>query len=162
MTNELNARELDFYQKLRQKMQRWMSSPESKGNQYAEYLLSAPDLFHLMVKLTLDPDVPTKLKTQLGLAVAYFISPIDLLPEIIFGPIGLADDIAVAAFVLNNVMNQVDKSVIERHWAGDHDILILVKEIIEKADAMLGGGAWRKVKNYLNRNIHDGDNNFHA
>ncbi|OIO59563.1 MAG: hypothetical protein AUJ47_10540 [Candidatus Marinimicrobia bacterium CG1_02_48_14] len=162
MTNELNPKELDFYQKLRRRMQQWLSSPESKGNQYADYLMSAPDLFHLMVKLTLDPDVPTRLKTELGLAVAYFISPIDIMPEIIFGPIGFVDDIAVAAFVLNRVMSQVDKSIIDRHWAGDQDILVLVKMIIEKADRLLGGGAWQKVKNFINRNLSDGNDNIYT
>ena len=157
MSYELNDKELDFYQKLRRRMQKWLSSPESKQNKYAEYLMSAPDLFHLLVKLTLDQDVPRKSKTKLGLAVAYFMSPIDILPEVIFGPIGFADDIAVAAFVLNSVMNEVDKGVVERHWAGDNDILPLIKQIIEMADRMLGGGAWRKLQKYLNRNNLNGN-----
>lgn len=162
MTNELNETELDFYQKLRHKMQKWMSSPESKGNVFADYLMSAPDLFHLLVKLTLDPEVPSKQKAQLGLAIAYFVSPIDVLPEIIFGPIGFLDDIAVAAYVLNGLFNHVDKAVIERHWAGETDILVLIRGIIEKADAMLGGGAWRKIKTYLYRNMTDGQPDIHT
>ena len=156
MSYELNEQELDFYQKLRRRMQKWLSSSENKHNRFAEYILSAPDLFHLLVKLTLDPSVPGKSKAKLGLAVAYFMSPIDILPEIIFGPVGFLDDIAVAAYVLNNVMKEVDKSVIERHWAGDHEILPLVQQIIVKADQMLGGGAWRRLQKYLNRNNLNG------
>ena len=162
MTYELNEKELDYYQKLRRRMQKWLSTPGSKGNKYADLLMAAPDLFHLLVKLTLDPDVPTKAKLKLGFAITYFMSPIDIIPEIIFGPIGFADDIAVAAFVLNKVMNEVDKEVIEKHWAGDNDILDLIQNIIEKADQMIGGGAWRRVRKYLNKNRLNGDSDHHA
>ena len=152
MSNELNEKELDFYQKLRRRIQKWLSSTENKHNKYADIILCAPDLFHLLVKLTLDPEVPLGAKAKLGFAVAYFMSPIDILPEFILGPIGFLDDIAVAAYVLNNVMNEVDKTIIEKHWAGDHDILGLINLILEKADQMLGGGAWRRVQQYLQRN----------
>lgn len=157
MTYELNEKELDYYQKLRRRMQRWLSDPEHKQNKYAEYIMAAPDIFHLLVKLTLDPRVPLASKTKLGLAIAYFMSPIDIIPEIIFGPVGFVDDIAVAAYVLNGLFREVDPTIIEKHWAGDHEILPLVTQIIEKADGMLGGGAWRRLQKYLNRNSLNGN-----
>lgn len=151
MSYELNEKELDYYQKLRRRMQRWLSDPDHKQNRYAEYIMAAPDMFHLLVKLTLDPDVPIGSKSKLGLAIAYFMSPIDIIPEIILGPVGFVDDIAVAAYVLNAVMKEVHPTIIEKHWAGDHDILPLITHIIEKADSMLGGGAWKRLQNFLKR-----------
>ena len=64
--------------------------------------------------------------------------------------------------ILNKVMNEVDKEVIEKHWAGDNDILDLIQNIIEKADQMIGGGAWRRVRKYLNKNRLNGDSDHHA
>ncbi|MCF7801191.1 MAG: DUF1232 domain-containing protein [Candidatus Marinimicrobia bacterium] len=151
MSYELNEKELDYYQKLRRRMQRWLSDPEHKQNRYAEYIMAAPDIFHLLVKLTLDPNVPITSKYKLGLAIAYFMSPIDIIPEIILGPVGFVDDIAVAAYVLNAVMKEVNPAIIEKHWAGDHEILPLITQIIEKADSMLGGGAWKRLQNFLKR-----------
>ncbi|MCF7796466.1 MAG: DUF1232 domain-containing protein [Lentisphaeria bacterium] len=151
MTYELNENELDYYQKLRRRMQRWLSNPEHKQNKYAEYIMAAPDIFHLLVKLTLDPRVPIAIKSKLGIAIAYFMSPIDIIPEIIVGPVGFVDDIAVAAYVLNSVMKVVDPAIIEKHWAGDHEILPLIAQIIEKADRMLGGGAWKRLQKFLKK-----------
>jgi len=130
--HELPPKEQDFYQKLRIRVRDWQ---REKGADYKwmDYIILAPDLFHLLVKLSFDKDVPPAKKAQLLFVTAYFISPIDLIPDPIPG-IGLLDDIALAAFVLNSLMNTIDPQIIQRNWAGEQDILVLVKRIIEKAD----------------------------
>ena len=95
--------ELDFYQTLRRKIQEW-ETKEGANHKWAEYILLAPDLFHLLCKLAIDKEVPTKDKAMLAGALAYFVSPIDLIPEAILGPAGYVDDIALAAFVLNSII----------------------------------------------------------
>jgi uncharacterized membrane protein YkvA (DUF1232 family) len=105
-----------------------------------------PDLFHLLCKLSLDDEVPIKEKAKLAGAIAYFVSPVDLLPEIITGPLGYLDDIAVAAYVLNGIINNTDKALVEKHWAGDGDVLHVIRQIIKGADEMLGSGLWAKLK----------------
>jgi len=136
----------DFYQKLREEFRDWAKTEEGQSNKFAEYLLCAPDLFHLLCKLTFDSRVPTLEKAKLAGAIAYFVSPVDLIPEAILGPVGYVDDIALAAIVLNNLVNKTEQGVIQEHWAGDGDVLNLIKEIIEAADEMLGSGLWRKLK----------------
>lgn len=137
----------DFYQKLRQQFKKWLSTKEGKTNKYAEYLMFAPDFFHLLVKLAMDPDVPASEKAKLAVAIAYFVSPIDLIPEGIVGPAGYIDDIALSAYVLNSIVNSVGPDVIKKHWAGDGDVLIAIKEVLKVADEMLGSGLWKKIKN---------------
>ncbi len=139
---------IDFYQKLRNKFSQWSQTDEGKNYQFARYLLAAPDLFHLMCKLTLDSRISTKHKAMLGGAVVYFISPIDLLPEAILGPLGYVDDIGLAAYVLKTIIKENAEPVIE-HWAGDGDILELVQKILDIADQMIGSGLWKKVKKVL-------------
>jgi uncharacterized membrane protein YkvA (DUF1232 family) len=142
-SHELPHKEHDFYQKLRIKVRNWR---QEKGDDYKwmEYIILTPDLFHLLVKLSLDKDVPPAKKAQLLFAIAYFVSPIDLIPDPIPG-IGLLDDIALAAYVLNSLLSSIDPLVIQRNWAGEEDILILVKRIIEKADEIIGSGLYRKL-----------------
>ena len=89
-------------------------------------------------------------KVKLITAIAYFISPIDLLPEAILGPIGYLDDLGVAAYVLNDLLNSVDPQVIKRNWVGDNDILLLIKKILINIDNMIGKGIWEKVKGIMN------------
>ncbi|ADY56295.1 protein of unknown function DUF1232 [Syntrophobotulus glycolicus DSM 8271] len=136
----------DFYQSLRGKIRDYFKSEEGKTNRFAEYVLLAPDLFHLLCKLTVEQEVNVEDKAKLAVAIAYFVSPVDLIPEILLGPAGYLDDVAIAAFVLNSIINNTAPEVISRHWAGEGDILIKVKEIIKIADNMVGKGVWNKIK----------------
>lgn len=138
--------ELDFYQNLRNKMKTWLQSEEGKKTEWADFLMLAPDLFHLLCKLAIDPEVPAAEKAKLAGAIVYFIFPVDLLPEALIGPLGYADDIAVAAWVLNNMLNRLDQEIIIRHWAGEGPILELLQNIIAQADRMIGSGLWAKIK----------------
>jgi uncharacterized membrane protein YkvA (DUF1232 family) len=106
----------------------------------------ATDLLHLMCKLSIDPDVSVKDKAKLAGAIAYFISPLDLVPEALVGPIGYVDDIAIAAYVLNGIVNNTDPEVVKKHWAGEGDVLENIKNILKVADDMVGSGLWEKLK----------------
>ena len=136
----------DFYQTLRGKIHDWLESKEGHDHTWADFLLLAPDLFHLLCKLSVDPDVSSQDKTKLVVAIAYFISPIDLIPEAFLGPIGYVDDIALTAFVLNGLLNRTDPETIRRHWAGEEDVLEVIQKIIGVADQMVGSGIWKKLR----------------
>ncbi|GBG54978.1 hypothetical protein SPFL3102_01150 [Sporomusaceae bacterium FL31] len=136
----------DFYQKLRQKVRGYISNEDSKKNKYVEYILVAPDIFHLLCKLTLDLQVPIKQKAKLAGAIAYFISPLDLMPEAIIGPLGYIDDLALAAYVLDGIINEVNPDIVKRHWAGDDDILKLIQHLIKLGNEVVGTGIYRTIK----------------
>ncbi len=139
----------DFYQNLRNKMKDWLGTEEGKDYKWAEYIMFAPDLFHLLIKMSFDKEVPTAEKAKLAAAIAYFVSPVDLIPEALLGPIGFADDIAVAAWVLNSIVNDTDPEIVRKHWAGDGEVLEIIRKIIKAADAMVGSGLWAKIKSKL-------------
>ncbi len=71
------------------------------------------------------------------------------MPEAILGPIGYLDDIALAAYFLNQLVNAGGAPVVQRLWAGDGDVLELIKKIVAKADEMVGSGLWEKIKKML-------------
>ncbi len=136
----------DFYQKARIDIRKWLQTKTGKSSKWSEYLLVAPDLFHLLAKLALDKDIPATEKAKIAGALAYFISPIDLIPEALVGPLGYLDDVALAAYVVNSVMKSCDHSIITRHWAGEQDVLELVRQIVDVAADMLGTKIWDKLK----------------
>ncbi|MCK5077235.1 MAG: DUF1232 domain-containing protein [Calditrichia bacterium] len=138
----------DFYEKMRYKIETWLKE-NGLENKYAGYLLLAPDFFYLLIKLIKDDRVPRKEKVKLAAVIAYFISPIDLIPEAILGPIGFVDDVALAAFVLNGLLNRVDEKVVKENWPGEGDILEEIQKIIEKADDLIGSGLIKKIKKYI-------------
>jgi len=151
LETEVIPKAYDFYHLLRRRIRAWAESKTGRMHRFAEFLLWGPDLFHLLVKLVNDDDVPRKHKLQIGFAIAYFISPIDLLPDMLLGPIGFLDDIALAAFVLNNLLNDVDPKVLRKHWAGDEDVLVVVRKVVREADRILGKGLALKVRALVGR-----------
>lgn len=142
----MNTKEKDFYQKLRIQIKNWLDTRTGKDQKWSEFILLAPDLFHLMCKLVIDPDVPLANKLKLGAAIAYFIAPLDLLPEAFLGPIGYLDDISVTAYVIDQLLNDVHPQIVQKHWAGDKDILLITRNIVINANRMLAGGIVKKIK----------------
>ena len=141
----------DIYERMRSQIQKWAASKEGESNKWVEYVLLLPDLLHLLCSLVLDPDVPAAQKAKLGVVVAYIISPLDLIPEGVVGPIGLVDDLALAAFALNQLFNEIDESIVLRHWKGKGDLLAIVRNLIATADEMIGSGLLVKLKALVKR-----------
>jgi len=133
----------DYYKKIRSQIGVFL---EEKHFPYADILLLAPDIFHLLVQMTFDRRVPREKKIKLAAALVYFISPLDFLPEAILGPIGYMDDLALAAYVLNDFVNNGDPDILYEHWAGKGDILATIQNILTVADHYLGQGLWERLK----------------
>lgn len=134
-----------YYRRLRRTVRIWAGGEQSRANQYAEYILASPDLFMLMVRLSRDDRVSRTNRAKIGGAVAYFINPLDLVPELVLGPAGLVDDVALAAYVLYDLLETTDPFVVREHWEGNGDILDLIRQILTVADAMVGGPVWRRL-----------------
>lgn len=91
-----------------------------------------PNLVKLLARLVRDPRVPRRSKLVVGAAIAYVVSPIDLLPEFI--PIvGLADDVLLAAYAVNHLVDVAGEDVVLEHWDGPKDLLELVRTVLDVA-----------------------------
>ena len=127
-----------FYKQFRERV-------SSYSGPYAEYILLVPDLLLLVGRLMLDPRVTTRHKAYLGAALAYVISPIDLLSERQLGPAGYLDDLAVLVAALHQLINEADPQIVLQHWSGDADLLAKVREILGQADQFIGKGRLDKI-----------------
>jgi uncharacterized membrane protein YkvA (DUF1232 family) len=143
--SESGSKETQFYSKLRKTVKIWAGGEKSRANQYADLILAGPDLFILLARLSRDSRVSRTDRARLAGAVAYFVNPLDLVPELILGPPGLVDDVALSAYVLHEVLENTDPSVVREHWEGDADILDLIRQILAVADTMVGGPIWRRL-----------------
>lgn len=123
----------DFYRQLRERV-------SSYSGPYAEYVLLLPDLFVLLSRLMLDARIDSRHKAMLGAALAYVVSPIDLLPERKLGPLGYVDDLAILVAALHRLLNEVDPQIVVSHWPGNADLLATVRRLVEQADQMIGKG----------------------
>ena len=128
----------EFYRTLRDKVSGYTGA-------YADYVLLVPDLFLLITRLMLDPRIDAKHKVYMGAALAYVISPIDLLSERRFGPIGYLDDLVVVVAALNMLFNEVDRRIILEHWSGKEDLLGTIQKVLAQADQLIGKGRLEKI-----------------
>jgi uncharacterized membrane protein YkvA (DUF1232 family) len=87
-----------------------------------EVAMLLPNLAMLFKGLIGDPRVPGSSKALLLVGLAWFASPIDLIPEFIpfLGPL---DDAVVAALILRRLGRTAGREVVEEHWRGDPAII---------------------------------------
>jgi len=140
------SKEEDFYKKIRTEISDWIAANISEKKYWSDFLLLVLDVFYLLMKLSLDKEFPVNKKLKLAALIAYFISPIDLMPELILGPIGFLDDLVASAYVLNEIINDENTQLVKKHWAGDKDILYVIKNIIANADHLVGEKIINKLK----------------
>lgn len=92
-------------------------------------VLMMPNIVKLVGRLLKDPRVPRRAKITLGLAVAYVMSPIDLIPEVI-PVVGWADDVILMMFAIDSLIDRAGSEIVEEHWDGPGDLLGLVRDVV--------------------------------
>jgi uncharacterized membrane protein YkvA (DUF1232 family) len=76
-----------------------------------------PSYLRLMGGLLTDPRVAALDKVLLGIAIAYVVTPIDLIPD--FVPfIGQVDDVFIVVLALRRLISNAGMRVIRDHWDG--------------------------------------------
>lgn len=112
--------------------------PDDPGSQteLKEYLLLLPRLAKLIWRLTRDPRVPARSKATLVVLGVYLMSPVDVIPDFIPG-LGQLDDIVIAAFALDSILNRIPDHIVREHWDGDEEVLQVVREILDISTAFM-------------------------
>jgi uncharacterized membrane protein YkvA (DUF1232 family) len=142
--------EYNYYYKLREKIKNGVHKI-SRNDDLPEYLLLAPDLFYLLIKLMQDPEVPKSKKVKLGAVIAYFITPFDFLPEAIMGLVAYVDDVALTAYVLNDFFNEMDPAIIKDNWPGEKKLLTVIQNILEDTDQFINKNIVNRLKKFIDK-----------
>ena len=124
ITIELNPRERRFYDRLRERVVPVRSGATTGAR---DLLLLLPDLTILLGRLLRDARVPLFEKTIALAGIAYVLSPIDLMPVLLLGPIGMLDDLFIVAACLSRLVNHVHPDVVRGHWSGQGDALDVIQ-----------------------------------
>jgi len=128
VTIELNPKERRIYDWLRSRVVE-EGSPRVSG--IGDLLLLLPDLTVLLGRLLADGRVPRTSKFIALLGVGYVVSPIDIIPGIIFGPIGLVDDLLIVGATLSRILNDVHPDIVRSHWSGKGDALDAIQRVTD-------------------------------
>jgi uncharacterized membrane protein YkvA (DUF1232 family) len=140
---ELNPREQRLYDRLRTRV---ANIPEpGQGSGMGDILLLLPDFTVLLARLLRDPRVSRRSKLIALFGIGYVLSPIDLLPALLLGPLGLLDDIVVATAALSRLINHVHPDVVRAAWPGQGDALDAIQRAASWCERFLG----RKLSGFV-------------
>lgn len=79
-----------------------------------------PDVLRLLKRLAVDPQLPRRIRVGSFLVLAFVLSPIDVIPDVI-PVIGFADDVIIVALVLRWVARAGGQAALVTHWPGTPD-----------------------------------------
>jgi uncharacterized membrane protein YkvA (DUF1232 family) len=143
---------LSFYDRLRERIVRGVASRGGKlGETTVQAVLLVPDVFVLMLRLLLDRETPGETRSLIGGALAYFVLPIDLLPEAFVGVGGFVDDLVLAAIVLSAVLSPELEDRARRYWSGSDELRSTLGDVVRTADSLLGEDVFGRLEGLLQR-----------
>lgn len=138
-----------FYDRMRESIRQYLEKKGSLAGSTGEYLLLAPDVFVLLWRLVNDKRVNAKDKVMLGSGLAYYLFPLDIMPEAFLGPVGYLDDLVFAVYLLNKLLTDTDVAILREHWSGRDDVLETIRRVLAAADNLVGSdlvGKFKKTK----------------
>lgn len=135
-----------FYDRLRSMISDFVDRRGNKLGKAKELLLLVPDVFILLFRLFRDDRVSSQNKTLLGTGLAYFVFPLDVMPEAILGPMGFLDDLVLAAYILNKMLLDTDEQILREHWSGKQDVLTMIRKILRIGEDLVSKKFVERVK----------------
>lgn len=103
-----------------------------------EGALFVPNTVKLVARLVGDPRVSVRRKIPIAAAIAYALSPIDIIPNSVLG-IGLLDDAVIVSIALDALLASTDTEIIAEHWDGSVDALDLAISFMRWGSTLVPG-----------------------
>lgn len=143
---------LGFYDRLRERTVRTVEQKGGKlSGQTVKALLLVPDVFMLLVRLALDPEVPKPTRALIGGALVYFVLPVDLLPEAMIGGAGYLDDLALASAILAQAFSGELEVHAKKYWSGHDELRVVLRDVTQAAHSLLGDNVYGRLQRMLAR-----------
>lgn len=130
----------DFYDTL-------IENLETYTGEYESFIDYGPDLFKLLCNL-LNSDVDYSLKLPICGAIAYYVTPEDVIPENIYGPYGYIDDIYLSSYVLKMVGDRHGYGFIQEK-CGVSNIEKIISECESKSLEILSDSEIKSILEYI-------------
>ena len=106
----------DFYDTL-------IDNLDNYSGEYESFIDYGPELFKLLCEL-LNSDIDNSLRLPICGAIAYYVTPEDVIPEQIYGPYGYVDDIYISSYVLKMVAEKHGYEFLQQYCDGDIEAII--------------------------------------
>ena len=110
--------------------------PAKRRVSLKEAAMALPNILALLVKLVRDPRVDRRRRLVAMGALAYAVSPIDLIPEAI-PVIGKADDILVMVLAIRMLVDGAEEDLLDELWDGPPEVLEIFDDLLDWAAVLV-------------------------
>ena len=138
-----------FYDKIRTSITDFIEAKGGSLGKKRDFLFFVPDVFILLWRLANDSRVTGKNKVLLGTGLAYYIFPLDIMPEAILGPIGFLDDLVFGVYIINKLLSDTDVEIVREHWSGGEDVLEMIRKVLAAADGLVASDMLAQIKKFV-------------
>lgn len=121
----------DFIQELKEQVSRYAGTGR-------DVVLLAPEYASMMLHLLNDPRVSRDQRLLVDAALAYLVSPDDVIPEEQVGAYGYLDDIFCCAYVAMRIAEELGWDVLEEGWSGDRSAHDVSEWLLGREQELLG------------------------
>lgn len=135
-----------FLEQISNEIKNWTEENRSSKNYWKIYLINSPLLFSFLVGLTRLKNLTKNERALILAAIAYFINPLDYLPESILGALGYLDDVVVSAFVIDRMLKKIPENFITDNWKGKLNFKTFINNILTNADHIVDDVIYKKLK----------------
>lgn len=105
---------------------------DNYDGEYDSFINHGPTLFNLLCGL-LEKDISQDLRKEVCGAIGYYVIPMDVIPEQIYGPYGYVDDLYLSVYVLKLVAEEYGYDFLQEVWDKPEDIKTVLDECETKA-----------------------------
>nr|WP_294999701.1 YkvA family protein [uncultured Methanobrevibacter sp.] len=129
----------DFYDTL-------IENLETYTGEYESFIDYGPKLFKLLCDL-LNSEVDRSFKLPICGAIAYYVTPDDVISEQVYGPYGYIDDIYLSSHVLKMVASHHGYAFLKKH--SSDDIERVIDECERKSLEILNEDEIKRIIDYI-------------
>ena len=135
----MNKQFKDFYDTL-------LENLDNYNGEYESFINYGPNLFKLLCDL-LNADIDVTLRLPICGAIAYYVTPDDVISEQIYGPYGYIDDIYLASYVLKMVADKHGYDFLQQN--SNFEVEPIVKECEMKSLEILNKDEVERIITYI-------------
>ena len=135
----MNKQFKDFYDTL-------LENLDSYDGEYESFINYGPNLFKLLCDL-LNCEIDNSLRLPICGAIAYYVTPDDVISEQVYGPYGYIDDIYLASYVLKHVADVHGYEFLQKN--SNFEVEAIVNECENKSLEMLNENEIKSIISYV-------------
>ena len=135
----MNYQFKDFYDTLLENLDKY-------DGEYESFINYGPNLFKLLCDL-LNCEIDSSLRLPICGAIAYYVTPDDVISEHVYGPYGYIDDIYLACYVLKMVASKHGYAFLQEN--SNFEVEPIIKECETKSLEILNDDEIKNIINYI-------------